>query len=96
MEKLGIDNIKKALNESKEALETLVLVFEDGELSFGDAQHVPELWSDTSDLLEAMPKAIEEAKDIDLEEAKVLISLTVEVSVLMFKKIGAILSSIKK
>lgn len=96
MEKLGIEGIKESLTKTKDILETVVLVFEDGRLTIGDAQYVPELWSDTSDLLEAAPKAILESKDIDLEEAKVLIALTLEIGVLMAKKLGFIFGSLNK
>lgn len=95
MEKLGIEGIKKAMKESKELLTTVELVLDDGKLSIGDAKYIPDLWSDTSDLLAASPQALAEAKDIDLEEAKILIADSMELVFFMFEKIKNLLSSVK-
>jgi hypothetical protein len=70
---LGIDKLNESLDDIEKLALSVGVVFEDGGIGFSDVTEVPALFSAISELVSDLPAAIEEAKDLDAAEYKVLL-----------------------
>ena len=88
MEKLGIENVLKAIAKLKEVVESGAIIMADGKIGFSDVTQVPELYADVRDMILAVQKAQEEAKDFSADEVKEVLSAVLDLGVYIAKKFG--------
>jgi hypothetical protein len=76
----GIANTKQALQEIRDLLKVVQLVFEDGKLTFLDLRHAPSAIGDGMSLVKAISAAVAagEFQDLDGEEVKELWAIVIE------------------
>lgn len=88
---VGIDNLKKSVEDLKGLIASFEVVFEDGQLSFGDLTKLPSLVSDAYGLFRDAKAAIDagEISDISLDEAKELLTILVDLGTQAFAKLQA-------
>lgn len=86
--KVGVENLKVCIKETKDIVESLGVVFEDGKISLADLVKVPALFRATNSLVKAAQAVAPEIKDIDAAEAQELVSELIPLVALIASKFG--------